>query len=341
MHLGVRLNHNESLHTEYKEFCLKLNIYDFYEFSEVEDIVTTGQFNQDFNMVIDMNIKNYFCNYIPKYASAFSNCKVDEECILHIGVNDFGEITGVPYKGELNEELLESYLTSACKNIRGEFKSEYTDKIKLELVKLNTRDVKTRLYDVSNDIINKLKEERGIYEIKYKNYLQQREDWMTEYTQYCCSINQLISGKGHEIANYMRKVAPEKTEIIEQLDERTPVLIENIDDCKDDEDQALYWIFKFKDEILESILRKKPRPPICPKICNAPYILMTQLSDMRRKFVEKNTDLNYYLIKVKFSSHIKNKKHLEYYHPYKRIWLNRKRVVDPIFGACCIAIPTS
>ena len=338
MQLGQQLNENESIHTEYKEFCLKLNIFDFYDFDEVQNIVTTGKLNSDINLIIKRNLKSYFFNYIPKYASAFSNCKSNSECSLYIGINDFGEVTGVPYVGDLDKDELETYITNSFRHIRGEFKEHYINAISFDVIKLDTANAQTLLYDVSGEIIEKMTEEKGNYDVAYSNYIEEREKWMSNFNKYCCSIQLLMEGKRDEIVEYVAQHAPHKTNIIKRLKEHEPIPVDNIEVCKDDEDQPLHWIFKFKDEVLEKILNEKPRPPILPKICNAPYILMTQLSDMRCKFVTENEDLNYYLIRIKFSPKIDNKKHVEYFHPYKRIWLNRKRVMHPVFGACCIAV---
>ncbi len=338
MRLGQQQKDHESIQTEYKEFCLKLNIFDFYEMDEVYHIVTTGKLNSDFNLIIEQNLKSYFFNYIPKYASAFSNCKSNNECSLYIGVNDFGEVTGIPYVGELDIAELQIHINQSFNHIRGEFKEDYINAISLDIIKLDTTNAQTFLYDVSAEIIDKMKQEKSKYDTAYINYIHKREKWMCHFNKYCCSIHQLIAGKRHEIINYIKRIAPHRQNIIQRLNDRTPIPIENIEACKDNEDEPLYWIFKFKDEVLERILSQKPRPPILPKICNAPYILITQLSDMRCKFLKENKDLNYYLINIKFSAKMENKKHLEYYHPYKRVWLNRKRVMHPIFGACCIAI---
>ena len=80
----------ESLYVEFKEFCLQ-------EETEVDySIVKTGIITnkEKFNNDIYKNIRIYFYKYLPKYISAFINSNIKGQLI--IGVNDFGEVTGIP-----------------------------------------------------------------------------------------------------------------------------------------------------------------------------------------------------------------------------------------------------
>lgn len=114
------------------------------------------------------------------------------------------------------------------------------------------------------------------------------------------------------------------------------VVPEMIDLYREDTTHPLYWLFKFKDDKVDRYMAEKPRPPSLPKICNAPYTFITQLSDMRLKFIQNNPELNYYLIQVRFSGHLKNMKYLEYYHKTKEQWLSRRRVMHSLHGPCCL-----
>ena len=98
MFLGYHNNQNETIDTEYKEFCIKNNIFNFYSSDEIEKIIYTGIIDNHttFNELIISNLQLYFDLYIPKYASSFCNTDVKNGS-LHIGINDFGEITGIPF----------------------------------------------------------------------------------------------------------------------------------------------------------------------------------------------------------------------------------------------------
>jgi hypothetical protein len=125
--------------------------------------------------------------------------------------------------------------------------------------------------------------------------------------------------------------------IVDYLNNRLPIDLDNLEERKYDEDDYLHWIFQFKDITIDRYLNNKPRPPLYPKICNAPLALMTHLSDMRLKFIQNNKDLRYYLIKVHFSAKIQKPgaKTLEFYNPYRGMWQSRNRMWDPYIGPCC------
>jgi hypothetical protein len=340
MYLGEQLLEQESLSHEYKEFCLKNGVYNYYEYDEIENIITNGIIPIDFNRMIIDNIKTYFLHYIPKYASAFSNCNINNG-LISIGINDFGEITGIPYIGELNTEMLELYLHDAFKLIRGNYnhrncKKDYIKEIKLSVISIDTKDTDTRLYDISTSIIENMKKQREIYNIEYKHYLFDRDIWMKKFSTYSCSVNQLVNGKRHEIVEYVKTNSPNLIHIINRIQSEIPIEIDCIEECKDDPNHHLYWIFRFKDMKIYDLLESKPKPPISPRILHAPYTLITQLSDMRPKFLNNNHQLKYYLLRIHFSGSLGKNRNLEYYHPIKTTWQARCRVVHPVFGPCCL-----
>ena len=108
MFLGEQINSKESLHNEYKEFCIKSNIYDHYRSEELNNIIRTGKIDKCFNNIINENLQLYFNIYVPKYASAFSNSNVKNGNI-QIGVNDQAEVTGIPYYGNLDKEKIQCH----------------------------------------------------------------------------------------------------------------------------------------------------------------------------------------------------------------------------------------
>jgi hypothetical protein len=108
--IGNNIGFGETLEVELKEFTLKKDPMMYYTEEEVRDMIITGNIDPDkFNIMISDNICHFFKYYIPKYLSVFGNSNIDS-ATLYMGVNDFGEITGVPFFGEITPEYLESYL---------------------------------------------------------------------------------------------------------------------------------------------------------------------------------------------------------------------------------------
>lgn len=335
--LGQVLSEKESLEHEFKEFCFKRCIYDYYEEEEIERIVKNGELPKDFNEIVQMNLSDYFQYYVPKYASAFSNCQIKEGC-LTIGISDYGEVTGIPYRGELSYDTVKEYLNSSYNYIRGAYKADYLKNMKMEIVEIDTCEAHLRLYDMTDEMIERIKKQKQEYHDAYFAYLNAREKWMSVFLTYTVNINQVRKEKLEEIVAYVQNYHPSNEEYILKTlkDPNFVVVPEMIDNYIEDTSNPLYWLFKFKDDTVDRYMAEKPKPPSLPKIHPAPYAFMTKLSDMRLKFLQNNADIRYYLIKIRFSGRINTKKHLEYYHTSKEIWLSRRRVVHSQYGPCCI-----
>jgi hypothetical protein len=340
-YLGEKLSDNETLHHEYKEFCLKNNVYNYYTHTELEQIVISGLLPVNFNEVIYENIKTYFLHYIPRYASAFSNCDDISHGMLTIGINDYSEITGIPFIGELDVNILQIYLESTYKLIRAEnnsrkWKQEYIKHIEFEIIPIQIKNASLHLCDMSLDIYNTMKDQQELYRSQYNIYLESRNKWIVNFMDYACSINEMLDKRRDEVTRFVKNNAANPEPIIEFLNSRLPINYDDLDIRRDDKDDYIYWIFQFKDVILDKYMHTKPRPPIYPRMCNAPYALMTHLSDMRLKMIRNNKNLNYYMIRIKFSGNIPKSRSLEYYHPSRKIWQSRNRVWSPFIGPYCI-----
>ena len=67
MYIGEHVDSHESLENEYKEFCIKTNIFDYYTTEELNFIINTGILPSTFNNLILDNLQTYFDIYIPPY----------------------------------------------------------------------------------------------------------------------------------------------------------------------------------------------------------------------------------------------------------------------------------
>ena len=341
VYLGEKLPEKETLRNEFKEFCLKNSVYNYYTHQELEQIVITGKLFTNFNTIIHDNIKHYFLCYIPRYASAFSYCDDIKEGILTIGINDYGEVTGIPYIGDFDETTLQSYLENTYKLIRAEnnsrkWKQEYLKHIKYEVIPIDIKSPSIHLCDMSMDIYTTMKNQQDTYDEQYKNYLTLRDKWIKTFMEYACSINEMLDKRRDEVIEFVKKNAPRPDPIVAFLNKRLPIEYDDLTERRDNVDDYIYWIFQFKDIVIDKYLLEKPKPPIYPRMCNAPYALVTHLSDMRLKFIRNNKALKYYMIRIHFSGNIPKSRPLEYYHPIRPTWQSRNRIWSPYIGPCCI-----
>lgn len=333
--LGQTMSELETLTNEYKEFCLKNNIYNYYERREVEQMLITGKINHGFNRVLYDNIRIYMNTYIPKYASAFSNSQ-GEFGMLHIGISDFGEITGIPIYGEIDTQKINKLFEDSMKYIRGCPTSEsgqiYKDKITYEIIKLAIDT--DYLYDRSDKIATKYRDLKAEYIARYKKYLEDRDRWMIGLRRCACKLNDVIKYNRDDIVTFIKIHTDSNASkiIIKRLDENP--IIDNIEDRKNDKNDFIYWLFLYKDEYVDKYLPTKPKPPVIPKIYNAPFNLLTHLTEMRWKFVKINPAINYYLIRVKFPCNLHRNKSLEFRNLRRNRWEKRARILLPSGPSC-------
>ena len=341
MRLGEVLDIRESLCDEFKEFCLKKSIYDYYTREEIDTIIDTGILKDDFNKVIYDTLQKYFLFYLPKYASGFSNCTHDGT--LYIGVNDFCEVTGIPILGNIDKELINSYIHDVTSNYLrsvGVTKESYIDKITISIEELHINMM--LLYDDTKNIMTQMKQDYEKYKHEYVQYLSDRHIWLEKLLSYTCKLTIILKNKNDDICKYIQEncndsyianiaVANTKESI------NTPINFEVVLEHKDNPLHFIYWLLLFKDNTISSHLLTRPKPPIFPKNQNSAFALITHISDLRHLFISKNKTIKYYLIKIKLPKNINKICYLEYKHPYKDIWDIKRRAVHWSLGPCLLS----
>ena len=219
MFLGEQMNHSETLQNEFKVYSIKTNIYHYYEKEELNLIVETGKLDSSFNKLILDNLKLYADAYIPKYSSAFANSKINGK--LHLGVNDNGEITGVPYLGELKE----SDVTKLVENAKRMYviNNEVSTRVKIQKLKYN----KHLITDETDEIIKKTNDHNRICQKITDDYYKERKKWVKEILKYTVKLSDIIrnpstkenfykylKSKNRSMYNDIRNIKWEDIEII-------------------------------------------------------------------------------------------------------------------------------
>ena len=132
--LGSIYDGEENEVLEFKEFYLKIHPDTYLENEKIYEIIKYGIWKYELNKIILDNIKFYLKIYIPKYVSCYFNSKNNGKLI--IGINDYGEITGIPFNGNLDLQLIKNYISSnISKYLNGI--SSLSSIINITLVKLN------------------------------------------------------------------------------------------------------------------------------------------------------------------------------------------------------------
>lgn len=320
--LGFVLDTSECLNIEFKEFCLK---HDRAILFDIDKMTLDGTMSKDdiynFNTVILNTLKKYIFRYIPRYASAFLNSGIKNP-ELYIGIDDFSEITGIPFYGTKDE------LSFFINNLDySKFIDQKIDiNIEVEQLKINY----DYLCDNSDKILqdyNYRKHQKMLLTLKYKNA---KKKWSQDLYEYTCKLPLLLQNKRHDFDIYLDKYASHMKNFIIKDNE-----MRNIEHLKSDPAHYIYWLMKFKDENIEKIKDNRPLKPIMPKLVYGPSFLFTQLTEMRYKFLKKNNNINYFLITVHFPNE-SYKNPVYYYDIDNHNWRMKQRIYNLNVGPCCL-----
>ena len=320
----------ESLNIEFKAFCLKCDLSLLYKYFDVDYITKTGILSSTdvyyFNHFILQNLKVYILRYIPRYASAFLNSYI-KNSQLYFGIDDFGEITGIPFFGD-KETLTEFISTIDFSN----WMSQKVD-IKIEVIPLNI-DLRY-LKDNSNYILQDFYYREKTQKYLLQKYKIDRLKWANDMNSFTCKLPTLISNKKDEFDIYLDTHAPDiKGYTVYQHE------MYNISHLKIDPNHYLYWLMQFKDEHITKLRNTKPIRPITPKIIHAPDYLFSQLTEMRSKLLNSNKHLNYFMIKIScFQTSSQSNFHINpifYYDMKKKSWLTKRRIYEESIGPSCL-----
>ena len=298
MYLGEQMQENESLTNEYKEFCIKTNIYDFYSQEELNDIINTGKVTKNFNNMILDNMKLYCDTYIPKYASSYTNSKIKNGTI-HIGVNDNGEITGIPFYGQLHE----SQIIKLVEISKSKFLFEPVKTIvKIEKLKIHNHFIN----DNTKEIIKKSKIHNNLFKKINERYYIERQKWVKEVLKYSVKLSEIVKNEytRNKFYNWLKE---KKCPIYNEIINTNSNTIENIKNKRiliTEKKSVIHWIALYKDETMIHLQAQKPENPNMTKFFNSSVYLMTHLTDLRKKIIENNKNINYYKINISFDTSI-------------------------------------
>ena len=286
----------ETLHTEYKEFCLQVQANLFYSESEILAILETGVLGENYNSLIYQSLNSYFANTFPKNIVAFLNAGICGD--LYLGINDDGEVTGIPFLGSPNITTIKKQIHKNLSNYIVNYQNirKYVD---TEICELN---VNRSLLDnnVLDDLISKYKTKKKLKIQRKKNYEAQKQIWLDHTSIYEKKIVDLINSEPcrSELKMYISKHCTNqvvKNELMNELSSSNNIEITNYN--REDLNSILSWGCKFKDAMLEEMMKMRPKKPQTA-IRIHPELIFNKISPLRLKFIENNSTLKFYIIRL-------------------------------------------
>ena len=313
--LGNYIGFEESKYNEFKEFSIKFDPIKYLEIEAIKDIVEKGVITNEFNDIILINIDHYFKFYLPKYISAFGNIKPDDEndilpeyASFYIGINDFGEITGIPFKGEFDKEHLTEILKSIKIFLQTETDSSIDDllsQIKIEVFELQKNEL--YLEDPLEEILIKHTEKHNANKKLYRDFIQKQIEWIALIEKYTIKMTTYLNDTEYrnKIADYIRSKSdnPDHLKIADQLKgtHKFPLLCGiEIMYQKNDQLNVYHWLTNYKDYTIENIKQIRPaRPQLSQKNNHEMYeYQFLKLTNLRKRFIQNNANIKYYLFKI-------------------------------------------
>lgn len=326
----IHLYENESLNIEFKQFCLHIDddtIEDVFHVQKmsIDGIIEDIMF---FNYIVSKSIHYYFKKYIPRYTSAFINSNI-KNAELVIGVDDFSEITGIPYFGTKSEleDKITKFTTSISNYIKCKNGKEVPITIQVEQLEINN----DYLQDDCDYILKEYYENLNTKKYMLYKYKQDRKKWSCELNQYTCKLPTLIQSQKMAFDKYLKTYAPHMLGYKIYQHEMS-----NISHLKVDPNHYLYWLMEFKKKNVNEIKSRKPLKPNVPKVIHGPDYLIQQLTHMRLKFIKANPIINYFIIHIKFPNETIQYNPVYYYNIDNNMWSQKKRNFNNDVGPCCL-----
>lgn len=314
----------EDLGKEYKEFTFNLAGLPL-DIDTCESYCMSNQF--DFNDIVINNLNKYCEVYLPKYLSSFLNLDNTNISKFIIGINDFGYVKGIPFKGELpTTELLYMMYKIIYKNIKCDGFINYCKYIKINFNKVNFNKSSS---SVNPKFVNYLIE-KNKHNDKYKKFLLEYDKWKEKFLYINKKLVDLVNSPDSrkQLINYIKSLDPTNPVIDLLLTDyklETKTHAELIE-YKKYNNNPYYWVTKWKDEYREYILSLKTIFNIDFPYKNIPYNLIQSISDMIPYWMNNNDNMNLYIISFDIICPIKNHK-FKYFDTMTGKWLYCERKI--------------
>ena len=295
---------SELIEKEYKEFtfnCAGIILNN----KLAEEYCINSIFN--FNINVIQNLIKYFTIYIPKYACGFWNSNI-ENGNLYIGVNDYGFIKGIPYKGNLPFRILKKKILKTINRyvrVLNNTKINYN-----KMIKININTEKFKKYFI----------EKQKYTNSLNNYIDTNIKWRKKLAYIGQrKLTDLVNTHDTRelLINYIKNI--DKNNKFIHLLKLPHYIIEpkdhfEIDIIKNDINNIYYWITRWKDFTINNIRLSKPTFNNTFNQHNLPFNTICSINEMIPYWINNNVNMNLYLLNIQFKKiNINNNLIFKYY----------------------------
>jgi hypothetical protein len=315
----------ETLANEFKTKYI-INIPDDYLTEEqVITIIRNGKWHESLmNNLILLNLDHYIQYFVPKYVASY--CNAGQKGHLYIGIEDDAEITGIPYMGTINSEMI------------------YTQIMKILPIYLQcdpqtlmhvTQDVNVIIHELecNPDMICDVNVDQQLKEYMEANernkrmkthFIKTRDKWTQNMNYHRSKIGVYANCpiRRNNVADYI-EMMDKKNETPGKHTEQVNLLrsykelninFDNIPKQKEDAEHTVRWILEYRDYRSDIEYFNKPEKPSILARKTTPLRILRRLAPMRVKFMRNNPELKYYMIEIVINSQRRCTETMRYRH---------------------------
>lgn len=354
-YVGYKMPHEEDLNIEYKEMSFELDIFEFLERRDMKKIVLEGEFPPILNWMMEKNLELYMDKYFGKYITSFANTEDITSGSLYFGINDDSFVTGIPFSKEPDIKLIESLFEKYLNTIRiRSYNNNREDNEKAELlteelkrsVSYEFMEMPVRVdYDKAHDIIKKFKKHNDFVDNGRRRIKRMRDEWYARYCRYDISILKISNNRRYrtEIANKIIEEHSDEDALriadFFRSDAKITIVNEEVKRRKNNRNDPMYWITRFRDKKKDEIYREKPSSDFPHKKFKYYRYICKLLNPMIYRW--SRNGVKYYLLKIKLNdfNYDKDNFYAEYAKnfgtPYEN-WYSRYRTMCEVNGASTV-----
>jgi len=335
----------EELNKEYKEIYLN-NISNFFTDKELDIFMNTHKINKSkFNKLISTTINLYIINYLPKYIGVFINSNISGN--LYFGINDFGNIVGIPFFGNLNESLISQTIYETKKFLRSNYSNNLIDEIltniKIDICEINNNSINKSDYIQNLNDFQKINDQ---IKVEWINYLIKYQEWHKEISKYSAKLSAFLDSAEirQEIAEWVRlhktKIQFKKYDLekIAKIYENNIFINRNIsfdflDLIRNDYSHPIKWLIDFKDYKQIEIKKNKPNHPTIKPLKEYNFKFCSNIDNI--SYLLKKLKCKFYILKFTIPLFIKPENRcIEYFSEKQSKWLYKSRILTKSGPGC-------
>jgi len=288
--------YKETLSTELKEFFIPKKFITDEEREYIRECILSGKYYG--NKRVNDSLKFMLDKYFLKYLSSWNHSDIDiKQGNLYFGIDDAGNICGIPYRGVISKKMLRGYVRELLRKTSLSFKEQegLFSKLNIEVIK-----VRPNKNDTMKQYYYQLEQERKHID-NLAEYSEKYSIWIRKLRRYSAKLIKYLNQEDlrKEFIEFIEENNIENPkeiiDYINQKDKWDSLPPGEIKSLKLNPREFYFWITTFKDVMVEKV--KKERPNYQPvKIIN--YENFYRSAKIMGQQFSSDSSINFFVIRI-------------------------------------------